>query len=226
VLVAGLLGSAARRVPAIGDLVALLDTDGSGSRAFVSAIIGGVVAVLAFVFVVAAVAHVLDGQGQGADTSAVGAIRAVGTRASALGGGFLRALVIAVLLSLTIVGFPIAVWIVVRYQFMAQAIMLERLDGRQGLARSSQLVRGRWWHTGVVTALINVVVGTTGLVIGVLLLVAFTGLPLWALSLIVTLVNVLIMPLGAIAVTLLYGDAVAEQNEKEQAAREVAMTDA
>ena len=41
------------------------------------------------------------------------------------------------------------------------------------------------------------------------MLVLFTGLPLWSLAVLVTLTNVLVMPLGAIAVTLLYGDAAA-----------------
>jgi hypothetical protein len=39
--------------------------------------------------------------------------------------------------------------------------------------------------------------------------VLFTGLPLWALSVIVTLCDVLLMPYLALVMTYLYGDAVA-----------------
>jgi hypothetical protein len=41
------------------------------------------------------------------------------------------------------------------------------------------------------------------------LLVAFTGLPLWALSAVVVLCDLLAMPYGALVITFCYGDALA-----------------
>jgi hypothetical protein len=121
-------------------------------------------------------------------------------------------------LSITVIGIPFAIRQLVRYQFMAPVTMLEGLDGRRSLARSSELVRKRWWHTALVVGSVYTVLGGVGLMLGLALLVVFTGLPLWTLSLIVTACNVLVMPLGAIAVTLLYGDAVADRAERAELA--------
>ena len=115
-----------------------------------------------------------------------------------------------VALYLTVIGIPWAIHRLVRYQFTAQAVMLEGSGGTAPLRGSSNLVRGRWWHTAVFVAGVGVVLGGFGLVVGLLMLVLFTGLPLWSLALIMTLTNVLVMPLGAIAFTLLYGDAAAD----------------
>ena len=117
-----------------------------------------------------------------------------------------------VVLYLTVIGIPWAIHRLIRYQFAAQAVMLEGSGGTSALRRSSDLVRGRWWHTALFVAGVGVVLGGFGLVVGLLMLVLFTGLPLWSLAVIMTLTNVLVMPLGAIAVTLLYGDAAATRS--------------
>jgi hypothetical protein len=49
-----------------------------------------------------------------------------------------------------------------------------------------------------------------GILVGLVLLLLFTGLPLWALSILVGLAQVLVLPLGALVLTLAYGDARAE----------------
>ena len=110
----------------------------------------------------------------------------------------------------SIVGIPWGIRQLIRYQFMPQAVVLEDLDGREGLARSSELVRGRWWHTAVMITLFNALIALSGMVIGLLLLLIVAGIPLWLFSGLVTLVYALIVPLAAVALTLLYGDAVAE----------------
>jgi hypothetical protein len=56
-----------------------------------------------------------------------------------------------------------------------------------------------------------------GVAIGLLVLVAATGLPLWAGSLVVMAVEVALTPLGGIALTLLYGDAAVEHDEPDAA---------
>jgi hypothetical protein len=52
-------------------------------------------------------------------------------------------------------------------------------------------------------------VGVVGMVVGLVLLIFFTGLPLWVLSAVIALVDVLVMPYAALVLTYLYGDAVA-----------------
>ena len=83
------------------------------------------------------------------------------------------------------------------------------------LARSARLVKGRWWHTAIMVGLFHLLVAGSGLVVGLLLLVLFAGIPLWLFSGLITLVYALIVPLAAVAMTLLFGDAVAEQRELE-----------
>lgn len=62
-------------------------------------------------------------------------------------------------------------------------------------------------------AVINLSVAGFGLVVGLLLLVVFAALPLWLFAGVLTLVNAVITPVAAVAMTLLYGDAVAASAE-------------
>ena len=117
------------------------------------------------------------------------------------------------MLDLAVIGIPIAIWLLVRWQFIPQVTMLEGRSGFRTLARSAELVRKRWWHTALVTLLVAVFIGTVGVIVGLLLLVIFTGLPLWALSAIIAACEVLAMPYGALVMTFLYGDAVASSDD-------------
>jgi hypothetical protein len=66
-----------------------------------------------------------------------------------------------------------------------QVVVLERRHGRAALASSGRLVRGRWWHNASLTAIALTGVSALGIVVGLIVLITFTGLPLWALSVIV-----------------------------------------
>jgi hypothetical protein len=210
---AGIVGSVVTRLPLIGALVTLADTRSQSSRLAVSVFIGGLANVVAFVIVSAAVADAAQAASGGGDDVGlpVAVLGRLGERARALAGGFGRALLLIALLYVSVVGIPVALWLIVRFQFLPQVVMLEGGDGRWGLRRSWELVGGRWWHTALVAAVVNAIVNGAGFVIGLILLVIFTDLPLWSLSVFVTVSNVAVMPLGAIAMTLLYGDAVAEE---------------
>ena len=126
----------------------------------------------------------------------------------ALSTVFVLAVVGVVLVSFTVVGLPVAVWLFVRWLFLPQAVMLEHRGGRAGSAHSARLVRRRWWHTALVATVTLGIVSAFGLVVGLVLLLAFTGLPLWALSAIVAMCNILATPYGAVAMTYMYGNAV------------------
>ncbi len=131
--------------------------------------------------------------------------------------GFFRSLVIVMVLLISVVGIPFGIWFLVRYQFMAQVVVTEDRNGKDALARSAELVKGRWWHTAVIVAAINLIVAATGLIVGLLLLVLVAGIPLWLFSGLTTLVLALIVPLAAVAQTLLFGDAVAEHRVEHDA---------
>ena len=62
-------------------------------------------------------------------------------------GAALRAALIVVALSLTIVGIPFAIYRFVRWIFIGQVVMVEGKRGQEVLARSAELVQGRWWNT-------------------------------------------------------------------------------
>jgi hypothetical protein len=176
---------------------------------------GGLANLISFVAVNAMVAAYY-GRSAGSDrVSARDAVRHAWKHAPALVGGFARAFAIVAVLMISIVGIPWGIRQLIRYQFMPQAVVLEDLDGREGLARSSQLVRGRWWHTAVMVTLFNALIALSGMMIGLLLLLIVAGIPLWLFSGLVTLVYALIVPLAAVALTLLYGDAVAEKEGPE-----------
>ena len=214
-LVAGLAAGALRSLPLVGDVIDVVDV-GVGSLV-VSVVIGGLSAAVGYVALLASVSWTLDRLAAGERPSAADALRAAGARWRELASGLLRAGVVVAMLQLTIVATPLALYLLVRWQFMAPAVVLEGLDGRAALARSGRLVRRRWWHTAIVVALVAAVVSGLGLAIGVLLLVVFTQLPLWSLSITVAAVNVLVLPLAAIVVSFLYGDAVAQESERDAA---------
>lgn len=59
----------------------------------------------------------------------------------------------------------------------------------------------------------QVIILLTGSITGLLLLLVLTELPMWLFSGLITLVYALIVPLAAVAQTLLYGDAVAASED-------------
>jgi hypothetical protein len=210
-VVALLVGAVIKRLPFIGELVTVSDTEGTGGRLVIASSIAGLFGVIAFVLISAAVAWIVGGP-QGIRASAGGALQAVGRRTGALAAAFFPAAIIIVVLDLVVIGIPIAIWLLVRWQFVPQITMLEGLSEGRTLARSARLVKKRWWHTALVTLLVALLIGSVGVVVGLLLLVIFTGLPLWALSAIVAACEVLTMPYGALVMTFLYGDAIASSD--------------
>jgi hypothetical protein len=191
----------------------LLDLGGDDSALglVLTLLVGGLANLFAYQAVSAAVAWLMttdEVAGTGLD-----AARAVAERWRELVSALLRAVLIVGVLLVSVVGIPWGVRQLVRYQFLAQAVMVDGRGGAAALDRSSELVRGRWFHTALVVAILNAVIAVATTTVGLLLLVTLQPLPLWAFSLLVSLTSVLVVPLAAIAQTLLYGDAVAEHQE-------------
>jgi hypothetical protein len=206
--IAMLLAVVARRLPFVRGFVEVSDSDGTDGRWLVATMIATGLAILAFVLISAGVAWIV-GNGAELRASVRDAAKAVWAKVIGLVVAVVLATVALGVLSLLVVGIPIAVWLFVRWQFTAQVVVLEGLGGRQALARSASLVRRRWFHTALVTLLALGAVGVVGMVVGLVLLIFFTGLPLWVLSAVIALVDVLVMPFAALVLTYLYGDAVA-----------------
>jgi hypothetical protein len=148
-------------------------------------------------------------------------LRRVWRRGPDLARSYLPAVVLLVLLDLSVVGVPVAAWLTVRWVFVGQVVMVEDTVGTPALRRSGSLVAHRWWHTALFAFLIWSGIHVVAVALGLLALVAVTGLPLWVISLISLVVEVALTPLGAIALSLLYGDARAEQEDERAAAEPV-----
>lgn len=166
------------------------------------------------ILVSAAVAAVL---GQTNDSGTGAALRALRRHARSLVVSFLPAAVLVGLLAVTVVGLPVAVWLAVRYQFLAHVVVLEGTAGLPALRRSGGLVRHRWWHTAVIAALVWAGVHVAGVIVGLLLLIVTPQLPLWVLTIVVVVCQIVLVPLGAIMLALLYGDARAKHDERRAA---------
>ena len=109
---------------------------------------------------------------------------------------------------------------VTRKQYSAEEkirIVLDGLRGIPALRGSSKLVRGRWFQTAAVVGTVTLVMQTVGVVVSLLALVAFTGMPLWLLAGLGTFVQLLLVPLCSIVLCLLHGDAVANEREHRTA---------
>jgi len=215
-VVAGLMAQLLDLLPAFDRFRATLGT-ASGTNMVVSLLIGSLVNLAAFVVVNSMVADYMERADRGI-SGAKTSVRLVALRWRDVAMAFGMAYSIVFLLLVSTIGVPIGVFLLVRYQFIAQTVMLERLDGRRALRRSGRLTRGRWFHTAIVSAGLNGLVLMSAVVVGLILLVLVPGLPLWAFTALSSVVYAFLVPLAAISMTLLYGDAVAEQEGLDPAA--------
>ncbi len=114
-------------------------------------------AVIALTFVQAATALVLVSIDEGRDPTIRQAYRDVARRWKRLLATLVLLVAVVVVLNLTVVGIPIAIWLLFRWAFLAQTLVLEDLRPLAALRRSAELVRGRWWKVA------TIVLFTTGL---------------------------------------------------------------
>jgi len=113
-------------------------------------------------------------------------------------GASLLAGVAVLLMAITIIGMPAAIYFAVRWSFILQAASLERCGPKSALARSSDLVQDSWWRVSVI-------------LLGVIFLVAvgnsFVSLVLDVIPYVGPVVAaILVAPVMIIAQTLLYHD--------------------
>ena len=214
-IVTGMLAALIDLIPFVAGILSLAGRQ-SGTSIVLAALVGSLANVAAFVFVNAVVADYLRREASGFD-GAISAVRATWERRRDLGGAFIRSFLIVFLLLASVIGIPWGIRQLVRYQFLGQVVMADGCDGRGALARSSELVRGRWFHTAVVATALNGGMGLLALFVSLIVLIVAVGIPLWLFSGLVSLVYAVAVPLAAIAMTLLYGDAVAQATSVRRA---------
>jgi hypothetical protein len=122
----------------------------------------------------------------------------------------LRVLIPLVLISVTIVGIPFAIYLSVRWAFVSQAVVIENQSPRAAVSLSNRIVEGHWWRTfGIILVIVllsSVVSGVVGLVLSPVATVAAT--------LANSVVAVVVTPFAAGANTLLFFDLQSRERER------------
>ncbi len=159
------------------------------------------------------------------------AFRQVKLRFWNLFGSSLFYWLVAVLMGITIIGVPFAIYFLTRWGFYVQAVMVEETSATNAMRRSSALVKGAWWRVfGVMFALlllylmIDLILITSSTLIfalsgiaGEIELLEMIRQTIWGphgyiegilhlLHAIQTAIDALTMPITAIGYTLLYYD--------------------
>ena len=103
-----------------------------------------------------------------------------------------------VVIGITVIGIPVAIYLGIRWSFTIPVIMLEGLGPREAISRSSELVRGTWWRVfGIL-----IVLGLMTAVISGLLNLVLSFVP----EVRGTVANIVSTPLTMIGTILLYFD--------------------
>ncbi|HKB21071.1 MAG TPA: hypothetical protein VKC65_08675 [Gaiellaceae bacterium] len=180
--------------------------EGAGALALLVVTVGTTLALLGFGLVQAATACALVEVDSGRKVGPVDAYRLAFRRFRQLLRGLLIAVGVWVVLSATGVLIPIALWLAVRWAFLAQVVELEGSPGIGALHRSATLVRGRWFRVASLVGVGLVVALAMGPLAGALLIV-LTEAPFALLNVVAGVVYALAMPFVAIATTYVYFDA-------------------
>ncbi|HSC20686.1 MAG TPA: hypothetical protein VLC07_03070 [Solirubrobacterales bacterium] len=127
----------------------------------------------------------------------------------------LLAIVALTLMAITVIGLPFAIWKYVSWLFVQQEVLFTDKSIRESFRGSSELVRGRWWHTVRVAAPLWLLSVAAGPILGFALI--FTGFDLVWINLLGSLVFALFIPYVSAGRTLLYFDL--QVREEEEPAR-------
>ncbi len=109
-----------------------------------------------------------------------------------------------ILLALTVIGIPFAIWKLVGWAFVQQEVLFTDKSLRESFRSSSDLVRGRWWRAARAIIFFNVLATIAGPVLTFALI--FTPLDLIWIDLLGSLIFALLIPYTALGTTLLYFD--------------------
>ena len=109
------------------------------------------------------------------------------------------------LLLITVIGIPFAVYYFIRTSLFAQACALEDQSAIGSLRISARLTRRHWWRTLGLTLLIDAIAILSGPLLGVLILL-LTARSLTFIDITGSIVYALVVPYAALALTLYYFD--------------------
>jgi hypothetical protein len=116
------------------------------------------------------------------------------------------------LMLLTVIGAPFAAWKYVSWLFVQQEVLFTDKSIREAFRGSSELVRGRWWHTVRVAGVLWLLSTAAGPILGFALI--FTDFPLFWINVLGSVVFALFIPFVAVGQTLLYFDLQVREEEE------------
>ena len=185
-----------------------IDTTGESAGGLVLLVvgIGTTLTLLGLALVQAATACALVEIDEGRPSGPVRAYRIAFRRVRPFLGGLGFAVVVWIALNLTTVLIPVAIWIAVRWILLAQVVELEDRSALDGLRRSSELVRGRWFRVASLVGVGALLVLAAGPLIGASLIL-LTDAPLPLLNVVAGVVYALAMPFVALTTAYVYFDA-------------------
>jgi hypothetical protein len=186
-------------------------------QAVVALLFGSLSTIVGAVLVTAAAAEALERIDEGGRPDALAAYRNSAPRLGSLAWAWTRIVVVAGLLTITVVGIPFAILYLVRKAVVTQACVIEELHATASLRRSTKLVRGQGLRVLAIAACVNVTAYLLGPIVGVLFLF-LTPSSLSLINVISSLVYVVVMPYVGIAIALLFYDL--RRRETEEAALE------
>jgi hypothetical protein len=196
-----------------------VDTTGEGAGAllFLVVALGTTLTLLGVSLVQAATACAVVAIDAGQPTSPLRAYRVALKKTRPLVGALGIAVAIWLVLNVTTVLIPVAIWLAVRWLLLAPVVELENASALTGLARSSQLVRGRWLRVASLLGVGALIALAVGPLLGALLIL-LTHAPLALLNVVAGVVYALAMPFVALATCYVYFDSRArDELEREHA---------
>ena len=184
-----------------------VDTTGeaAGTLVFILLVVGTTLALLGLAVVMAATGFALVEIDAGRLIRPLGAYRLALRRLGPLVGALLIGVAIWLVLDVTAVLFPVAIWLAVRWLLLAQVVALEDTSAIGTLRRSSELVRGHWLRIASLVGVGLAVTLAIGPLIGALLIFA-TSAPLALLNVVAGVVYALAMPFVALTTSYAYFD--------------------
>jgi hypothetical protein len=121
----------------------------------------------------------------------------------------LRVIAIFLVLCVTIIGIPFAIYLAVRWAFFAQAIVIEDESSNGATDLSGHLVQGQWWRTFGILLIVGLL---ASLPTGAVTLVFSAATPV-AGGLASAVVAAIVVPFSAGAATLLFFDLQSRERE-------------
>jgi hypothetical protein len=108
------------------------------------------------------------------------------------------------ILSITIIGIPIAIWFLVRWQFFGQAVILDGApSSRTALDRSSEAIKDHWWLALGASLAFQLIGALPGPLVGIVLLI-WRGSSVELANAVSGLIYAVSIPLVIIGLTIVY----------------------